>query len=122
LRGANEHIHHDDIGDGVGDAVLSWVQTDRHQIRPESSETAHGKNQPQEDQMRVTVLIVLGWMLSNCAAVKMITGHSIQAKDVISTVNTVNNLHKYSEPAAREELENRIRQITRSRQAGGETQ
>jgi len=67
-------------------------------------------------------LIITGVMLSNCAAVKMITGHSIQAQDVISSINTVNNLQKYSEPAAREELENRIRQITRSMQAGGETQ
>jgi hypothetical protein len=72
--------------------------------------------------MRITLLIVLGWMLSNCAAVKMITGHSIQAQDVITSINTVNNLHKYSEPAAREELENRIRQITRSMEAGAETQ
>jgi hypothetical protein len=52
----------------------------------------------------------------------MITGHSIQAQDVISTVNTVNNLQKYSEPAAREELENKIKQMARSRQAGAETQ
>jgi hypothetical protein len=59
--------------------------------------------------MRVTVLIVLGIMLSNCAAVKMITGHSIQAQDVISGINTVNNLQKYSEPAAREELEREVR-------------
>jgi len=72
--------------------------------------------------MRVTVLICLGIMLSNCAAIQLVSGGTIQARDVISTVNTVNNLHKYSEPAAREELENRIRQITRSRQAGGETQ
>jgi hypothetical protein len=72
--------------------------------------------------MRIAWLIITGVMLSNCAAVKMITGHSIQAQDVISSINTVNNLQKYSEPAAREELENRIRQITRSMQAGGETQ
>jgi hypothetical protein len=72
--------------------------------------------------MRITVLIITGMLLSNCAAVKMITGHSIQAQDVISTVNTVNNLQKYSEPAAREELENRIKQMARSIEAGGETQ
>jgi hypothetical protein len=72
--------------------------------------------------MRITVLIITGMLLSNCAAVKMITGGSIQAQDVISTVNTVNNLQKYSEPAAREELENRIRQMARSIEAGGETQ
>jgi hypothetical protein len=72
--------------------------------------------------MRITVLMVLVMMLSNCAAIQVITGAPIQARDVISTVNTVNNLHKYSEPAAREELENRIRQITRSIEAGGETQ
>ena len=72
--------------------------------------------------MRITVLIITGMLLSNCAAIQVITGAPIQAKDVITTVNTVNNLHKYSEPAAREELENRIRQITRSMQAGGETQ
>jgi hypothetical protein len=72
--------------------------------------------------MKWAVLIVLGWMLSNCAAVKMITGHSIQAQDVISGINTVNNLHKYSEPAAREELENKIRQMARSIEAGAETQ
>jgi hypothetical protein len=72
--------------------------------------------------MRITVLIITGMLLSNCAAVKMITGHSIQARDVITSINTVNNLHKYSEPAAREELENRIKQMARSRQAGAETQ
>jgi hypothetical protein len=59
--------------------------------------------------MRIAVLIITGVMLSNCAAVKMITGHSIQAQDVISGINTVNNLHKYSEPAAREELEREVR-------------
>jgi hypothetical protein len=48
-------------------------------------------------------------MLSNCAAIKAVTGGSIQAQDVISSINTVNNLSKYSEPAAREELENRIK-------------
>jgi hypothetical protein len=41
---------------------------------------------------------------------------------VISSINTVNNLAKYSEPAAREELENKIKQMARSIQAGGETQ
>jgi hypothetical protein len=72
--------------------------------------------------MRIAWLIMLGWMLSNCAAVKMITGHSIQAQDVISGINTMNNLAKYSEPAAREELENRIKQMARSIEAGAETQ
>jgi hypothetical protein len=72
--------------------------------------------------MRITVLIITGMLLSNCAAVKMITGHSIQAQDVITGINTVNNLQKYSEPAAREELENKIRQMARSIEAGGETQ
>jgi len=72
--------------------------------------------------MKWVVLIVLGITLSNCAAIQVITGAPIQAKDVISSINTVNNLNKYSEPAAREELENRIKQITRSIQAGGETQ
>jgi hypothetical protein len=72
--------------------------------------------------MRIALLIILGWMLSNCAAVKMITGHSIQAQDVISGINTVSNLQKYSEPAAREELENRIKQMARSIEAGAEVQ
>jgi len=72
--------------------------------------------------MKYTVLILLGITLSNCAAIQVITGAPIQARDVITTVNTVNNLQKYSEPAAREELENRIRRITRSIEAGGETQ
>ncbi len=72
--------------------------------------------------MRVTVLIVLGWMLSNCAAIQVITGSPIQARDVITSINTVNNLHKYSEPAAREELENRIKQMARSMSAGAEVQ
>jgi hypothetical protein len=72
--------------------------------------------------MKYTVLILLGITLSNCAAIQVITGAPIQARDVISTVNTVNNLQKYSEPAAREELENRIRQITRSIEAGAEVQ
>ena len=72
--------------------------------------------------MKYTVLILLGIMLSNCAAIQVVSGGTIQARDVISTVNTVNNLHKYSEPAAREELENKIKQITRSISAGAETQ
>jgi hypothetical protein len=72
--------------------------------------------------MRITWLIITGMLLSNCAAVKMITGHSIQAQDVISSINTVNNLAKYSEPAAREELENRIKQMARSIEAGAEVQ
>ena len=61
-------------------------------------------------------------MLSNCAVIQAVTGAPIQARDVISTVNTVNNLNRYSEPAAREELENRIKKITRSISAGAETQ
>ena len=72
--------------------------------------------------MKWTVLIIVGCMLSNCAVIQAVTGAPIQARDVISTVNTVNNLQKYSEPAAREELENKIKQITRSIQAGAETQ
>ena len=72
--------------------------------------------------MRITVLIITGMLLSNCAAIQVITGAPIQARDVISTVNTVNNLQKYSEPAAREELENRIKRMARSMEAGGETQ
>jgi hypothetical protein len=72
--------------------------------------------------MRIAVLIILSVMLSNCAAIQVITGAPIQARDVISSINTVNNLQKYSEPAAREELENKIKQMARSRQAGGETQ
>ena len=72
--------------------------------------------------MRITVLMVLVMLLSNCAAIKMVSGGSIQAQDVITSINTVNNLQRYSEPAAREELENRIRQMARSIGAGGETQ
>ena len=72
--------------------------------------------------MKYMVLILLGITLSNCAAIQVVSGAPIQARDVISSINTVNNLHKYSEPAAREELENKIKQITRSMAAGGETQ
>jgi hypothetical protein len=72
--------------------------------------------------MRVMVLICVAIMLSNCAAVQLVSGTPIQARDVISSINTVNNLQKYSEPAAREELENKIKQMARSIQAGGETQ
>ena len=72
--------------------------------------------------MKFVVLILLGITVSNCAAIQVITGAPIQARDVISSINTVNNLHKYSEPAAREELENKIKQITRSIEAGAETQ
>ena len=72
--------------------------------------------------MKWAVLILLGITLSNCAAIPVITGAPIQARDVISSINTVNNLNKYSEPAAREELENRIKQITRSISAGAEVQ
>jgi len=72
--------------------------------------------------MRIAVLILLGITLSNCAVIQAVTGAPIQARDVISSINTVNNLQKYSEPAAREELENRIKQITRSISAGAEVQ
>ena len=72
--------------------------------------------------MKYWVLMIVGCMLSNCAAVQMITGAPIQARDVISSINTAHNLGKYSEPAAREELENRVKQITRSIGAGAETQ
>ena len=72
--------------------------------------------------MKYMVLMIVGCMLSNCAAVQMITGAPIQARDVISSINTVNNLHKYSEPAAREELENKIKQMARSIEADAETQ
>ena len=72
--------------------------------------------------MRVFVLIIMSVMLSNCAVIQAVTGAPIQARDVITSINTVNNLQKYSEPAAREELENRIKQITRSISAGAETQ
>ena len=72
--------------------------------------------------MKYMVLILLGITVSNCAVIQAVTGAPIQARDVISSINTVNNLHKYSEPAAREELENKIKQITRSMAAGAETQ
>jgi hypothetical protein len=72
--------------------------------------------------MRIAVLIILSVMLSNCAAVQLASGGTIQARDVISSINTVNNLQKYSEPAAREELENKIKQMARSISAGAEVQ
>ena len=72
--------------------------------------------------MKYMVLILLGITVSNCAVIQAVTGAPIQARDVISSINTVNNLHKYSEPAAREELENKIKQMARSMAAGGETQ
>jgi len=72
--------------------------------------------------MRIAVLIILSVMLSNCAAVQLVSGAPIQARDVISSINTAHNLGKYSEPAAREELENHIKKMARSIQAGGETQ
>ena len=59
--------------------------------------------------MKWAVLILLGITVSNCAVIQVITGAPIQAKDVISSINTVNNLNKYSEPAAREELEREVR-------------
>ena len=72
--------------------------------------------------MKYMVLMIVGCMLSNCAVIQAVTGAPIQARDVISSINTAHNLGKYSEPAAREELENKIKQITRSMAAGGETQ
>ena len=72
--------------------------------------------------MKYMVLMIVGCMLSNCAVIQAVTGAPIQARDVISSINTAHNLGKYSEPAAREELENRIKQITRSMAAGAETQ
>ena len=59
--------------------------------------------------MKYWVLMIVGCMLSNCAAVQVITGAPIQARDVISSINTAHNLGKYSEPAAREELEREVR-------------
>ena len=59
--------------------------------------------------MRLIGLICLAIMLSNCAAVQLVSGAPIQARDVISSINTVNNLAKYSEPAAREELDREVR-------------
>jgi hypothetical protein len=58
-------------------------------------------------------------LLSHCAVP---FAQGVTARDVISSINTMNNLHKYSEPAAREQLENKIRQITRSMSAGAEVQ
>ena len=72
--------------------------------------------------MRIAVLILLGIQLSNCAVIQAVTGAPIQARDVISSINTVNNLQKYSEPAAREELENQIKRMARSIAAGADTQ
>ena len=72
--------------------------------------------------MKYMVLMIVGCMLSQCAVIQAVTGAPIQAKDVISSINTAHNLGKYSEPAAREELENRIRQMARSISAGAETQ
>ena len=72
--------------------------------------------------MKWTVLIIVGIMLSNCAVIQAVTGAPIQARDVISSINTVNNLNKYSEPAAREELENQIKRMARSIAAGADTQ
>ena len=72
--------------------------------------------------MKWTVLIIVGIMQSNCAVIQAVTGAPIQARDVISSINTVNNLNKYSEPAAREELENQIKRMARSIQAGADTQ
>ena len=66
--------------------------------------------------MKWAMLIVLGWMLSNCAAVQLVSGGTIQARDVISGINTVNNLHKYSEPAAREELDREVRAWLKQRE------
>ena len=59
--------------------------------------------------MKWAVLIITGMLLSNCAVVQVITGGSIQAQDVITSINTAHNLSKYSEPAAREELEREVK-------------
>ena len=59
--------------------------------------------------MKWAVLIIVGIMLSNCAVIQAVTGAPIQARDVISSINTAHNLGKYSEPAAREELEREVR-------------
>jgi len=59
--------------------------------------------------MRIAVLIILSVMLSNCAAVQLVSGNAIQARDVISSINTAHNLQKYSEPAAREELDRTVK-------------
>ena len=59
--------------------------------------------------MKYMVLILLGITVSNCAVIQAVTGAPIQARDVISSINTVNNLQKYSEPAAREELEREVK-------------
>ena len=72
--------------------------------------------------MKYMVLMIVGCMLSNCAVIQAVTGAPIQAKDVISSINTAHNLGKYSEPAAREELENKIKQMARSIEADAETQ
>ena len=72
--------------------------------------------------MKWTVLIIVGIMLSNCAVIQAVTGAPIQARDVISSINTAHNLGKYSEPAAREELENQIKRMARSISAGADTQ
>ena len=72
--------------------------------------------------MKYMVLMIVGCMLSNCAVIQAVTGAPIQARDVISSINTAHNLGKYSEPAAREELENRIKQMARSIEADAETQ
>ena len=72
--------------------------------------------------MKYMVLMIVGCMLSNCAVIQAVTGAPIQARDVISSINTAHNLGKYSEPAAREELENRIKKMARSMQADAETQ
>ena len=72
--------------------------------------------------MKYMVLMIVGCMLSNCAVIQAVTGAPIQARDVISSINTAHNLGKYSEPAAREELENKIKQMARSIEADAETQ
>ena len=59
--------------------------------------------------MRIAVLIILSVMLSNCAVIQAVTGAPIQARDVISSINTAHNLGKYSEPAAREELDRTVK-------------
>jgi truncated hemoglobin YjbI len=67
-------------------------------------------------------MMLLGCLLSSCAAMPMVKGTPMQARDWISAMNSAHSIQKYSEPAAREELENRIRRIARSIGAGAQTQ
>jgi hypothetical protein len=69
--------------------------------------------------MRLMVLIVLGMLLSHCAVP---FAQGVTARDVISSINGVNNLARYSEPAAREELITETKNMLRDIQSGGKTQ